>query len=79
MVEKDEARICLNELDSFKSLEPDGRHPSVLRKLSHVIVRPLSISEVIAIGEVPEGWKKCHSYLQEIGSRTMQIHGKLKE
>lgn len=47
----------LLQLDPSKSMRPDGIHPRVLKELSGVITRPLSmISESWESGEVPVYW-----------------------
>lgn len=42
-VEKEQVREHLNRLNVHKSMGPDGTHPQVLRKLTHVTVRPILI------------------------------------
>lgn len=48
--------------DRHKSMDPDGMHPEVLKKLADVIARPVSIifDQSWQVGEVPEDWKKTH-------------------
>ncbi|KFP27770.1 RNA-directed DNA polymerase from mobile element jockey, partial [Colius striatus] len=52
----------LGKLRAHKSLGPDGMHPRVLRELTDVIARPLSIifEHSWRTGEVPEDWRKAN-------------------
>ncbi|KFP54076.1 RNA-directed DNA polymerase from mobile element jockey, partial [Cathartes aura] len=61
LVEEDQVREHLNELDIHKSMGPDGMHPRVLRELADVIARPLLIifDRSWRLGQVPEDWKKA--------------------
>jgi len=54
-------RDHLSNLDSCKSMSPDGMHPRVLRELANVIAEPLSImfERSWRTGEVPEDWRKA--------------------
>jgi len=62
LVEEDCVRDHLSNLDSHKSLDPDGMHQRVLRELADVIVEPLSIifERSWRKGEVPEDWRKVN-------------------
>ncbi|GAB0187214.1 mitochondrial enolase superfamily member 1 [Grus japonensis] len=60
LVEEDQAGNHLGKLDIHKSMGPDGIHPQVLRELTDVIAKPLSIifERSWRTGKVPEDWKK---------------------
>jgi len=62
LVEKDCVRDHLSNLDTHKSMGPDGMHPQVLRQLAYVIAEPLSIifERSWRMGEVPEDWRKAY-------------------
>jgi len=62
LVEEDCVRDCLSDLDTHKSMGPDGMHPRVLRELADVIPEPLSIifERSWRTGEVPEDWRKVN-------------------
>jgi len=59
-----EKLVCelLQELDFCKLIGSVNIHPSVLRKLSDVIVRPLStvFQKSWRLGVIPEDWKKAN-------------------
>jgi len=49
----------LRQLDTYKSMGPDGIHPRVLRELAQELAKPLSIicQQSWLTGEVPDDWK----------------------
>ncbi|KGL76596.1 RNA-directed DNA polymerase from mobile element jockey, partial [Tinamus guttatus] len=61
-VEEDWVREHLRNLDTHKSMGPEGMHPRVLRELADAIAKPLSIifERSWRTGEVPEDWKKAN-------------------
>ena len=61
LVEEDWVRDHVSNLDTHKSMGPDGMHLQVLRELADVIAEPLSIifERPWRTGEVPEDWKKA--------------------
>ncbi|GAB0207970.1 mitochondrial enolase superfamily member 1 [Grus japonensis] len=65
LVEEDQVREHLGNLDIHKSMGPDGMHPQVLRELADVIARPLStiFERSWKTGEVPEDWRKASATL----------------
>jgi len=54
-------RDHLSNLDTHKSMGPDGMHLRVLRELADAIAEPLSITfeRSWRTGEVPEDWRKA--------------------
>jgi len=62
LVEEDCVRDHLSNLDSHKSMGPDGKHPHVLRELADVIAEPLSIicERSWRTAEVPENCRKAN-------------------
>ncbi|PKU39453.1 rna-directed dna polymerase from mobile element jockey- hypothetical protein [Limosa lapponica baueri] len=62
LVNEDQVREQLSELDIRKSMGPDGTHPRVLRELEEVIAGLLSIifERSWRTGEVPEDWRKAN-------------------
>lgn len=60
-VEKDRIRECLSKLDIHKSMRWDGINPRLLRELTNVIVRLLSVifERSQWSGEVPDDLKKA--------------------
>jgi len=54
-------RELLQELDPYKSMNPDIIHSRVLRELADVVVRLLSIifERLWSSGDIPEHWKKA--------------------
>jgi len=79
LVEEDCVRDHFSNLDTNKSMVPDGMHPRVLRELVNVIAEPLSIifERSWRTGEVPEDWKKANvtpifKKGQEGGPRELQ-------
>ncbi|KGL80178.1 hypothetical protein N309_06321, partial [Tinamus guttatus] len=61
-VEEDWVREHLTNLDTHKSMGPDGIHPRVLRELANAIAKPLSIifERSWKMVEVLEDWKKAN-------------------
>ncbi|KGL76315.1 RNA-directed DNA polymerase from mobile element jockey, partial [Tinamus guttatus] len=61
-VEEDWVREHLRNLDTHKSMGPDGMPPRVLQELADAIAKPLSIifERSWRTGEVPEDWKKAN-------------------
>ncbi|GAB0190597.1 mitochondrial enolase superfamily member 1 [Grus japonensis] len=62
LVEEDRIRDHLGKYDTHKSMGPDGMHPQVLRELTDVIAKPLSIifERSWRRGEVPKDWRKAN-------------------
>jgi len=60
LVEEDQVIDHLSNLDTHKSMGPNGMHPLVLRELADVIAEPLSIIFEWSCrrGEMPEDWRK---------------------
>jgi len=70
-------RDHLSNLDTHKSMDPDGMHPRVLRELADVIAEPLSVifERSWRTGEVPEDWRKSSVtpiFKKEGGPRELQ-------
>ncbi|KGL78532.1 hypothetical protein N309_15571, partial [Tinamus guttatus] len=61
-VEEDWVREHLRKLNTHKSTGPDGMHPRVLREMTDVIAKPLSIifERSWRTGAEPEDWKKVN-------------------
>ena len=55
-------RNCLSDLDTQKSMGPDGMHPQVLRELADVIAEslPTIFERSWRRGEMPEDWRKAN-------------------
>jgi len=62
LVEEDCVRDHLSNLDTHKSMGPDGMHPRLLRELGDVIAEPLYIifERSWRKGDVPEDWRKAN-------------------
>jgi len=62
LVEEDCVRDHLRNLDTHKSMGPDGMHPRVLRELADVAAEPLSIilERSWRTGEGPKDWRKAN-------------------
>jgi len=62
LVEEGCVRDRLSNLDTHKSMGPNGMHPRVPRNLADVIAEPLSITSERSCrtGEVPEDWRKAN-------------------
>jgi len=60
LVEEDQVRNHLSQLDTHKSMGPDGKHPQVLRELADAIAEPLSIifERSWRRGEVTQDWSR---------------------
>ena len=61
-VRAEQVRDHLMRLNVYKSMEPDGVHPRVLKELAGVVAEPLSIifEKSWLSGEVPDDWRKGH-------------------
>ncbi|GAB0204317.1 hypothetical protein GRJ2_002897300 [Grus japonensis] len=59
MIQGEMVSDLLHQLDTHKSMEPDGIHPRVLRELVKVLTKPLSIiyQQSWLTGEVPADWR----------------------
>jgi len=55
-------RDRLGNLDTHRSIGPDGMHSQVLRELTNVVAEPLSVifERSWRTGEVPEDWRKAN-------------------
>jgi len=62
LVKEDCVRDRLSNLNTLKSMGPDGMHPRVLRELADVFAEPLSIifERLWRTREVPENWRKAN-------------------
>ncbi|PKU43345.1 hypothetical protein llap_6347 [Limosa lapponica baueri] len=62
LVQEDQVKELLSELDTHKSMGPDGMHPRALRELAEVIAELLSIifKRSWRTGKVPEDWRKAN-------------------
>jgi len=58
IIQEEAVNDLLCPLDTYKSMEPDGIHPSVLRELAEELTKPLSIiyQQFWLPGEVPGDW-----------------------
>jgi len=61
LLEEDQVRDHLSELDSHRSMGPNDMHPRVLRELADVISEQHSVifERLWRTGEVPEDWSKA--------------------
>ncbi|KFO69572.1 RNA-directed DNA polymerase from mobile element jockey, partial [Cuculus canorus] len=59
MIQEEEVRDLLAQLDTHKSMGPDGIHPRVLKELADVLSKPPPIifQPSWLIGEVPLDWR----------------------
>ncbi|KFO77701.1 RNA-directed DNA polymerase from mobile element jockey, partial [Cuculus canorus] len=59
MFQDEVVRDLLAQLDTPKSMGPDGIHPSVLKELADMLAKPLSIifQQSWLSGEVPLDWR----------------------
>ena len=61
-VRADQVQDNLMKLDAYKSMGLDGMHPRVLKELTEVVAKLLSImfKKMWLLGEVPDDWRKGH-------------------
>ncbi|KFV96315.1 hypothetical protein N326_00662, partial [Eurypyga helias] len=59
MIHEEMVRHLLHQLDTHKSMGPDGIHPRAQRELADVLAKPLSIiyQQSWLTGEVPRDWR----------------------
>ncbi|GAB0179504.1 mitochondrial enolase superfamily member 1 [Grus japonensis] len=62
LVEEDQVREYLNNLDIHKFMDPDEMHPQVLMELEDVITRPLSMifDQSWRLGELLKAYRKAN-------------------
>ena len=62
-MEDDQIRNLLRNLDQYKSTGPDRLHLRVMRELSYIIARVLSINfeKSCTLGESPSDWRKANA------------------
>jgi len=61
IIQEEAVHDLLCHLDTYKSMEPDGIHPSVLKQLVEELAKPLSIiyQHSWLPGEVPGDWRNA--------------------